>query len=58
MFRKILFLLPFLLLCGQAEQAIAADKPDTYRLHPGDTVLVSVWRNGLLCLPTQQQEGE
>ena len=48
MFRKILFLLPFLLLCGQAEQAIAADKPDTYRLHPGDTVLVSVWREDAL----------
>lgn len=48
MIRRIIFILSLLLLFGQAEQVLAADKPDTYRLHSGDTVLVSVWREDAL----------
>lgn len=31
-----------------SESAVAADNPDMYRLHQGDTVLVSVWREDAL----------
>jgi polysaccharide export outer membrane protein len=39
----------FLLMgCLNAGLAIAADKPDVYRLHQGDKVLISVWREETL----------
>lgn len=44
---KLFFALA-LLLSVNAGQAVAADNPDTYRLHQGDTVLVSVWREDAL----------
>lgn len=30
------------------DTSVAADRPDTYQLHPGDTILVSVWREDAL----------
>lgn len=39
----------FLSLIGMAsELAVASDNPDIYRLHQGDSVLVSVWRQDTL----------
>lgn len=41
---KNLLIVPTLLLaCLNMNLAVAADKPVIYQLHPGDTVLVSVW---------------
>lgn len=46
---KIL-LFAFFMLCGSIwpELVVAADNPDTYKLHPGDSVSVSVWRQDTL----------
>jgi polysaccharide export outer membrane protein len=40
---KRLIALTLLLAYFDAGMAVAADKPAVYQLHPGDTVLVSVW---------------
>jgi len=46
---KILFVaLTLIMTCMNAQQAIAADKPDIYQLRQGDTVMVSVWREDTL----------
>jgi len=46
---RILFISFSLLLgCMDTGLAVAADKPDVYQLHQGDTVLISVWREDTL----------
>jgi polysaccharide export outer membrane protein len=46
--RTILTALSFLAASAMAPWAAAAEKPDIYRLRPGDTVDVSVWREDTL----------
>ncbi len=46
--RIIFFVLSLLLVCTTVELAVAAEKPDIYQLHQGDTVLISVWREETL----------
>lgn len=46
--RILFFALSLLLACVNAELAVAADKPDMYRLRQGDSVLISVWREDTL----------
>jgi polysaccharide biosynthesis/export protein len=48
MFRNIFFLLSSLTLLINTGAAGAADAPDIYRLHQGDRVLISVWREDTL----------
>lgn len=40
---KLIFALALLLACFKVNLAVAADRPDAYRLHPGDEIVVSVW---------------
>ncbi len=49
----LLFALSLMFVCAKADLAVAADKPaadkpDIYRLHQGDTLQVSVWREDTL----------
>ena len=46
MFRIIFFAL--FLLCIDVSVAVAADNPNVYRLHQGDRVMISVWRETTL----------
>lgn len=39
---------PALLIFTASGMAFAADKPETYQLRPGDTVMISVWREDTL----------
>jgi polysaccharide biosynthesis/export protein len=48
MFRKYFLALLLLCACLSNETAVAADMPDIYRLHQGDKVLISVWREETL----------
>jgi polysaccharide export outer membrane protein len=48
MFRIIFFAMCLLLVDMNAGVAVAADKPDIYRLHQGDKVMISVWREETL----------
>jgi polysaccharide export outer membrane protein len=46
---RILFFAIFLLfVCMRSELAAAADNPNIYRLHEGDSVMVSVWHQDTL----------
>jgi polysaccharide export outer membrane protein len=42
------FVLSLVFVCAKMGLAVAADKPDVYRLHQGDTLQVSVWREDAL----------
>jgi polysaccharide biosynthesis/export protein len=46
--RFIFFALTLALICAKTDLAVAADTPDIYHLHPGDKVLISVWREDTL----------
>lgn len=48
MSRILFFAFSFLLLCVNAEVAVAADKPGTYQLRQGDLLQISVWREETL----------
>ena len=44
MFKKFHLALLFVMLCAKFSLAVAADKPEIYRLHQGDTLEISVWK--------------
>jgi polysaccharide biosynthesis/export protein len=48
MIKFLLYAITLILLCAKTELATAAEKPDIYKLHQGDRVLVSVWREDTL----------
>lgn len=48
MSKLLFFTFSLLILCLKSGLAIAADNPNMYRLHQGDTMSVSVWREDTL----------
>ena len=51
MVKKLLVALSFSCICAQFNFAVAADKPEIYRLHQGDTLEISVWKESDLQKP-------
>jgi polysaccharide biosynthesis/export protein len=48
MVRLLFFAFSLFFVCIRSGLAVAADDPNMYKLHQGDTVLVSVWREDTL----------
>jgi polysaccharide export outer membrane protein len=48
MFSKIFLVIPLFWVCMSTGSASASDNPDIYRLHQGDKVMISVWREETL----------